>query len=107
MWSKSSVAKRCNCGTRVRISNCCEIGMTRTTILTLVGLSIVGMVGCGRTEVAAGPQPISNPPIASYADQAGGADLPSYTTVRPPVRTISSAPPAQSPAQIEVEPYDG
>src|SRR5258708_5825421 len=79
--------------------------MTRTTTLPLVGiaaLAAIGMVGCSRTEVAAGPPPISNPPIASYADQAASADLPTYTTVRPPVRTISSAP----PAQIEVEPYD-
>ena len=93
--------KGSNCGARIRISNCCDIGMTRTTILTLVGLSIVGMVGCGRTEVAAGPTPISNPPIASYEDQAAGADLPTYATIRPPVRTISAP-----PAQIEVAPYE-
>src|SRR5260221_4284758 len=106
MWSKSSVLRGSNCGARFRSPNCYEMGMTRTTTLTLVGiaaLAATGMVGCGRTEVAAGPTPISNPPIASYADQAAGADLPTYTTVRPPVRTISSAP----PAQIEVEPYDG
>jgi len=76
--------------------------MTRTTLLTTIGiavLSAIGVVGCSRTEVGAGPTPISNPPIASYADQA--ADLPSYANARPPVRTISTP-----HAQIEVEPYE-
>ena len=77
--------------------------MTSTRLLGTGGIAIlaaVGFVGCSRqTEVA---QPVFNPAPATtsaYNDERSlNADLPSYSTMRSPVRTITSQP---EPGYIE------
>ena len=68
-------------------------------MLTTSGIAIlatIGLVGCSRqTEVA---QPLLNPApttTTTYNDERyGSADIPSYSTMRSPVRTITTQPAA-------------
>jgi hypothetical protein len=82
--------------------------MTSARILTTGGIAIlatIGLVGCSRqTEVA---QPLLNPApttTSTYNDERyGSADIPSYSTVRSPVRTIVSQPASGYVEQYEPE----
>lgn len=79
--------------------------MTSISVLATGGMAIlaaVGLVGCSRqTEVA---QPLLNPAATTstyYDERSRSADIPSYSTMRSPVRTITT-----QPASGYVEQYD-
>jgi len=80
--------------------------MTSAKLLTTGGiaiLAVVGLAGCSRqTEVA---QPLFNQAPATtstyYDERARSADIPTYSTVRSPVRTITT-----QPAPVYVEQHD-
>ena len=71
--------------------------MTSPKVLTTGGIAVlaaVGFMGCSRqTEVA---QPLLNPAPATtstyYDERARSMDVPTYSTVRSPVRTITTPP---------------
>lgn len=96
--------------------------MIKAKIFTSASVAIlvaVGVVGCSRTETA-GPQPLLDPAaqlngapyaatnaapygssgVAPYDDRASSADYATYTTVRSPVRTITSI---EAPPPVYVE----
>jgi len=85
--------------------------MTRTRILTILGiaaLSVVAILGWTRKVESPVQQPLLNPapePVNSAYDdgRAPSADVPSYAT-RPSVRTIAPAAPV---ANRYEEPYSG
>lgn len=66
--------------------------MKSTRILIAGGIAIltaVGFVGCSRQAEVAGPLVT---PSAEYVERSNSADIPSYSTMRSPVRTITAPP---------------